>query len=110
MQSPESGERLALRPVGPATPAVDHAEESERCVIGRSELVPGERRHPQEVIGGGVDDPLADQDPAMPAYDHDRMRVMVALERRPPTGRDLEIAKLASEALGPFEQDLPGDA
>ena len=30
-----------------------------------------------------IDDPVADQDPGAPAHDHHRMRVLVALERRP---------------------------
>ena len=73
----------------------------------RDELVPGHRRHVYEVVRREVVDRVADEDAAVAALDHHRVRVLVTLERRVSAGPDLEVAQLAGER-GQVEQHLPG--
>ena len=99
------------RPVARDVPlAVDHAEEAERLVAQRLELMPGERGHPYQVVGPRVHQPVADQHPRRAPDDHDRMRMMVPLERGPAARSDLEIPELAAEPVASLEQRLPRDA
>ena len=85
---------------------IHHAEETERFALRRAELMPGHRRHGDEIALLQGPHLAADQAMAASAQDQDRMHVLVPLQRREPAGRDLEIAQLARHRRV-REQHLP---
>src|SRR6185437_13471752 len=73
---------------------VDHAQKTERLIRRGAELMPGPGRHGDEIERADFYHLVADQRPAAPAQDRHRMRVLMALQRRPAAGGDLEITQL----------------
>src|SRR5262249_21264573 len=84
------------------------AKEPERSIIICSELVPCVRRHVYKIEGSHFRDRGADKHPPSPALNHDRMHVLMPLERRIAAWCDLEIPQLAAKR-GIIEQDLTRD-
>jgi len=61
-----------------------------------------------EIVRRHREHAIADQASPASALDDDRMRVLMALERRVSAGRNLEVAQLTTER-GIVEQDLARD-
>ncbi len=92
----------------PITHRVHHAQESERFILVRPELMPCQRWDMYEVMFRDVVDAITDQAAAAATLDEDRVRMLVALECRVTSGRHLEITQLAGEQ-GVVEKHLSRD-
>ena len=87
---------------------IHHAEKAERLAAGGAKLVPGHRRHGDEIAGLDRLHFAADQAMAAPAQDQHGVHVLVPFKGRKAVGRHLEIAQLRVH-LRIGEQHLPGD-
>src|ERR1019366_10640685 len=96
------------RALGPVAVPAHEAQEAERLGPRGAELVPGQGGYVHEAVERELVD-LAAHEGVAPAPDHhDRVDVVVALERRVPAVRDLEVAQLGAGLLAAPEQDLAG--
>ena len=83
---------------------IDHAQEAERRVVRRAELVPRVRRNRDEVVLRERVHGVADQAPAVSAQHEHRVHVAVALERRVSARGDLEVPQLAGQVVAPEQR------
>src|SRR5437763_269389 len=79
--APQPRDLVGARQLRLVAIGVDHAEEAERLAVRGAELVPGHRRHRDEIARREPFHLVADE--AMPATTQDQhaMHVLVALER-----------------------------
>src|SRR2546430_2098344 len=87
---------------------IHHAQKTERLVGRGAELVPGHRRHGDEIARLERLYLLADEAMAAPAQNQHAMHVLVPLQGGKAARRHLEIAQLARH-LGIGEQHLTGN-
>src|SRR5512144_1782262 len=87
---------------------IHHAEEAQRLAPGGAKLVPGHRRHGDEIAGLDRLYFTADEAVAAPAQDQHGVHVLVAFKGREAARRHLEVAQLPVH-LWIGEQHLPGD-
>src|SRR5262249_44882514 len=105
----ELGGLLLVGPLRTVPVDVDEAEEAERLIRGGAELVPGHAGHVDEIVARDVVDRVANEALPAPANDHDRVDVIVPLQRRVPARLDLEVAQLGGELRPTLEKHLPRD-
>lgn len=98
-----------VRSLRPVALGGDHAQESERLVTCRAELVPCHRRNVDHVEHRDGRDRVAHQHLAAASDDHDGMLMVVALQRGVPASTDLEIAKLNRQIALTLPEGLPSD-
>jgi len=72
---------------------VNNTKKAERLVVNGSELMPGLRRNPHDIVESDFGHLISDQDRARTSDNHDKVAMIVPFQRRVTSGQILEVPK-----------------